>query len=337
MSSKRRALVASTLLGASVILGSAGTAAAELLTINIPAPVAQAEGVGLQVGDLVAVGHTDSQAAPDAGTAVANAVEIGGQAPLAVLGSTQNGPGQTTNALLDTGQTGLGRVEAAPSSATVTENGNSTTSESNAALGRGNLFNPDFASISILESTSTATHEGLLSRAFSTSDALVLNLGGADGTTLRLLHSESASSGVGLTYIIAINDKPIVSVTELTDQICSLPLPEAIKVSCVDVTGGVGSLTSQVLEATVGGANGLTATAVKASGSGGAGATQTISTPAAAPAPAEVQGVTYKAADNSRGLAATGMRVAFLSLIAFAMLALGMVLVGMRRVTTTTA
>ena len=338
MSSKRRALMASTLLGASVILGSAGTAAAELLTINIPAPVAEAEGVGLAVGDVVSVGHTQAGAAPDAGTAVANAVEIGGQAPLAVLGSTQNGPGQTTNALLDTQQTGLGRVELAPSSAKVTEAGGTTTSESNAALGRGNLFNPDFASISILESTSTATHEGMLSRAFSTSDALVLNLGGADGTTLRLLHSESASSGVGLTYIIAINDNPIVSVTELTDQICSLPLPEVIRVSCVDVTGGVGAVTSKVLEATVGGANGLTATAVKASGSGGAGASQTINNPAPAPAAAEVQGVVHTpAAESSRGLAATGMRVAFLSTVAFALLALGSVLLGMRRVTTTTA
>jgi hypothetical protein len=182
----------------------------------------------------------------------------------------------------------------------------------------------------VLESTSVAEHEGLLSKAFSTSDALVLNLGGADGTTLRLLHSESSSAGLGLTYIIAINDTPIVSVTELTDQICSLPLPEAIKVSCVDVTGGLGSITSEVLSATVGGANGLTANVVKTSGSGGNGAVQTSSSPAA---PA-VEGVNVSRGSTSQGLPATGMRILFLSTIAFALLSLGTVLMGMRKATT---
>jgi hypothetical protein len=327
MSSTRRAAVASALLVSSLVLGSAGTAAAELLTINIPAPVAQAEGIGLKVGDVLAVGHTQADAAPDAGTAVANAVEIGGKAPLAVLGSTQNGPGHTDNALLDTKQAPLGRVEAAPSSATVTETAKGTTSESNAALARGNLFDPDFASISVLESTSVAEHEGLLSKAFSTSDALVLNLGGPDGTTLRLLHSESSSAGTGLTYIIAINDTPIVSVTELTDQICSLPLPEAIKVSCVDVTGGLGAITSEVLSATVGG---LTANVVKSSGTGGNGAVQTSNTPAAP----VVQAQAVTRPDTSPSLPATGLRILFLSTIALALLCLGTVLVGMRRATT---
>jgi hypothetical protein len=333
MSSKRKGAVASALLVSSLVLGSAGTAAAELLTINIPAPIAQADGVGLKVGDVASIGHTQTAAGPDAGTAVANAVEIGGQAPLAVLGSTQNGPGHTENDLLDTQQTPVGRLEVAPSSATVTETAKGFTSEGNAALARGNLFNPDFASISVLESTSVAEHEGLLSKAFSTSDALVLNLGGPDGTTLRLLHSESSSAGTGLTYIIAINDTPIVSVTELTDQICSLPLPEIIKVSCVDVTGGLGSVTSQVLNATVGGPNGLSLDAVKASGSGGNGAVQTASAPGA-PAPAEVQGKVFNQADTSRSLPATGMRVLFMSTIALALLCLGTVLVGMRRATT---
>jgi hypothetical protein len=330
MSTKRRAQVAGALLGASLVLGSVTTAAAELLTINIPAPIAQAEGVGLKVDNLLSVGHTQSDAAPDAGTAVANAVEIGGQAPLAVLGSTQQGPGHTDNALIDTEQTALGRLEAAPSSATVTDTAKGMTSESNAALGRANLFDPEFASISVLESTSTASHEGLLSKAFSTSDALVLNLGGADGTTLRLLHSESASSGFGLTYIIAINDNPIVSVTELTDQICSLPLPEAIKLSCVDVTGGLGDVTTQVLNATVGGVNGLSLDAVKVSGTGGNGAVQTASTPAA---PTEVKAATATR-EASRSLPRTGAQVLFMSSIAFALLCLGTVLLGMKKVIT---
>lgn len=327
----RRALVASSLLGA-VIFGTAGAAGAELIQVNIPAPVAQAEGLAANVGGIIGIGHTQSEAAPSAGSAVANAVEIGGTPPLAVLGSTQNGPGQTTNALLDTQQTPLGRVEAAPSSATVTETAGVTQSDSNAALGRGNLFNPDFASIAVLESTSTATHTGMLSRAFSTSDALVLNLGGPDGTTIRLLHSESSSAGSGLTYIIAINDQPIISVTELTEQVCALALPEVLRVSCLEVTGGVGSVTSEVLNATVGGPNGLTANVVKASGSGGTGAAQTLSGPAAAD---EVRGVAVAAPDTgSSALPRTGVQVLFLASVALALVALGTVLVGMRRTTT---
>jgi hypothetical protein len=282
------------------------------------------------VAGIIGIGHTQSEAAPTSADAVANAVEIGGKPPLAVLGSTQNGPGTTSNALLDTKQTPLGRVEAAPSSATVTQTDTTREATSNAALGRGNLFNPDFASISVLESTSTATHQDLLSKAFSTSDALVLNFGGADGTTLRLLHSESSSAGTGLTYILAINDTPLISVTELTEQVCSLSLPEVLRISCLQVTGGVGSVTSQVLGATVGGVNGLTANAISTSGSGGSGAVQTSNAPA--PAPTEVQGSTYTA-DAGSTLPTTGMRVFFLASFAVALMALGWVLVGMRKVT----
>jgi hypothetical protein len=325
---KRRGLVATSMLGASLVFGMAGTAAADLIQINIPAPVSRAEGVGLSVGGVIGVGHTQSAAAPTSGDAVANAVEIGGKPPVAVLGSTQHGPGATNNALLDTKQTPVGRVEAAPSSAKVTETASTRQADSNAALGRGNLLSPDFASIAVLESTSSATHQGLLSSAYSTSDALVLNMGGANGTTIRLLHSESSSAGKGLTYIIAINDKPIVSVTELTSQICSLPLPEAIRLSCVEVTGGVGAVTSKVLEATVGGANGLTAKAVTASGSGGAGSVLTLNTPGA---PVVQAATTVRAADTGRSLPRTGVQVLFLSLVALAVIGLGTVLVRMRR------
>lgn len=327
--SRRRAMLASSLLGATIIFGTATAASADILTVNIPAPVSQAEGLAANVAGIIGIGHTQSEATPTTGDSVANAVEIGGKPPLAVLGSAQNGPGSTSNALLDTKQTPLGRIEAAPSSASVTQTGTTRQADSNAALGRGNLLNPDFASIAVLESTSSATHQDLLSKAFSTSDALVLNMGGADGTTIRLLHSESSSGGSGLTYILAINDTPIVSVTELTNQICSLSLPEALRVSCLEVTGGVGHVTSEVLNATVGGVPGLSVDAIKASGSGGSGAVQTSS----APAP-EVQAQTFtKVVDTNRSLPRTGMTVLFMASFAAALVALGWVLVAMRKAT----
>jgi hypothetical protein len=321
-------IAASSLLGAAVLVGSAGVAGAELITINIPAPISQAEGIAANVGGIVGIGHTQSDATPTTGDAVANAVEIGGKAPLAILGSTQNGPGHTDNNLIDTAQTPVGRLEVAPSSATVADTGAVRQSDAAAALLRGNLFDPEFASIDVLQSESVARHEGLLSDAFATSDALVLNFGGADGTTLRLLHSESASSGKGLTYIVAINDRPIVSVTDVADKICSLELPEVVKVACLDVTGGVGAVTSQVVDATLGGANGLKATAIKASGSGGVGGTSVTNIPAV------VQGASVtRAAETSRGLARTGANATFLAAAALALMALGMVLIGIKRTT----
>jgi hypothetical protein len=324
-------IAASTLLGAAVLVGSAGVAGAELITINVPAPVSQAEGIAANVGGVVGIGHTTADATPTSGDAVANAVEIGGKAPLAVLGSTQNGPGHTANSLLDTHQTPLGRVEVAPSSATVTDNGNTRQSDAAAALLRGNLFDPSFASIDVLQSQSVARHSGGVSDAFATSDALVLNFGGPDGTTLRLLHSESSSSGKGLTYIISINDHPIVSVTDVADKVCSLDLPEVLQVSCLDVTGGVGSVTSQVLDATVGGVNGLNATAIKASGSGGVGGSAVTNLPATPP-DVQAQSVT-RGSDTARGLARTGTNATFLAAAALALMALGMVLIGMKRTT----
>lgn len=306
--------------------------ATELITINTPAPVSTAEGVGLDVGGVVGVGLTDTAAGQDTATADATAVEVLGTP---VIGGSQTGPGEDAGALLDTGQTGLGRLEVAPWDAKVTQDANSRDAEANAALARANLISPDTASVDVLQSSAASHHEGLLSSAFATSDALVLNLGGPNGFTIRLLHSESSSAAEGLTYIIAINDTPIISVDDLGDHLCALELPELLQVSCLTVTGGVGSVTSQVLAATVGGADGLTGRVIATTGTGGAGATATPG-PAAIPDVVSDQTLSRGAPQGGgEGLARTGSEILFTASFAVALMALGVVLVGLRKAAAT--
>jgi hypothetical protein len=324
--SKGWKVAASSLLIVAVVLGTAGAAvAAELIKINVPAPVSQAEGIGLNVGDLLAVGHSDTSAGANTGDAVANAVEIGGKP---IIGGSQSGPGENSGALLDTKQTPLGRLEVAPWQAKVTETADTRTAEAAAAAARANLIDPDVASVDVLQSDATSTHTDLLSQALATSDALVLNFGGPTGFTVKLLHSESSSSAKGLTYIIAINDTPLISVDELGGKVCSLNLPEVLQITCLTVTGGVGSVSSQVLGLAVGGVNGLTAQAIGSAGSGGAAQT----TPAAVPTVVEGTNVTRSAPPATGGLARTGSEILFTASFAVALMALGTVLIGIRKV-----
>jgi hypothetical protein len=319
-------VAASSLLIVAVVLGTAGVAvAAEIITINVPAPVSQAEGIGLDVGGVVGVGHSDTSAGGNSGDAVANAVEIGGQP---IIGGSQSGPGENSGALLDTKQTPLGRLELAPWEAKVTEDANTRQADAAAAAARANLIDPDVASVDVLQSEASSTHTNLVSKALASSDALVLNFGGPSGFTVNLLHSESSSEATGLTYIIAINGTPVLSVDDIGKQVCSLNLPEVLQISCLSVTGGVGSVTSQVLGVAVGGANGLTAQAIRAAGSGGAAQT----TPAAVPTVVEGTNVSRSAPAATGGLARTGSEILFTASFAVALMALGMVLVGVRRV-----
>ena len=277
--SKRWAVAAGIL--AVTTIGAAGVGYADIIKINVPAPVSTAEAVAADVAGVVGVGHTASQTGPATGSATANALEIGGTPPLAALGSTQEGVGATADALLDTKQTPLGRLEVAPSNAKVEESGGTKTAEGNAALARANVVNPETVKADVLQSSSQTSWESNVSRAFSSSDALVLQIGGVDGLTLRVLHSESSSEGHGFTYLLALNDQPLVSIDEVSKQVCAIDLGDLLDVACLAVKGGVGSVTSQVLGAAVGGTDGLTADAIKSAGAGGAASTATTDTGAA--------------------------------------------------------
>lgn len=335
--SKRWAVAAGIL--AMTTIGAAGVGYAEIIKINVPAPVSTAEAVAADVAGVVGVGHTQGTTGPTSGSATANALEIGGTPPLASLGSVQEGVGETADALLDTKQTPLGRLEVAPSNAKVAQNGGTKTAEGNAALARANVINPDTVKADVLQSSSQTSWENNVSRAFSSSDALVLQLGGVDGLTLRVLHSEANSEGFGFTYLLALNDQPLVSIDEISKQVCAIDLGDLLDVACLAVKGGVGSVTTEVLGVDVGGPQGLVTDVVKSAGAGGAASTTSTDTGGA---PATLNGTTETAGapqvmgtQNTRGagtdLARTGLEnILFFTSAAIALMLLGVAMLRFR-------
>src|SRR5687768_11109928 len=114
--SKRWAVAAGIL--AVTTIGAAGVGYADIIKINVPAPVSTAEAVAADVAGVVGVGHTQGTTGQNTATATANAIELGGQP---VIGVTQEGVGAKADALLDTKQTPLGRLEVAPADAKVAQ------------------------------------------------------------------------------------------------------------------------------------------------------------------------------------------------------------------------
>ena len=271
--SKRWAVAAGIL--AVTTIGAAGVGYADIIKINVPAPVSTAEAVAADVAGVVGVGHTQGTTGQNTATATANAIELGGK-PL--IGVTQEGVGSKADALLDTKQTPLGRLEVAPADAKVAQNGGTKTAEGNAALARANVINPDTVKADVLQSSSQTSWENNVSRAFSSSDALVLQLGGVDGLTLRVLHSEANSEGFGFTYLLALNDQPLVSIDEISKQVCAIDLGDLLDVACLAVKGGVGAVTTEVLGVDVGGPDGLVTDVVKSAGAGGTGSVASTDT-----------------------------------------------------------
>ena len=329
---RKRWAVAAGILAATSI-GVAGVGYADIIKINVPAPESTAEAVAADVAGVVGVGHTEGTTGQNTATATANAVELGGQP---VVGVTQEGVGSKADALLDTKQTGLGRLEVAPADAKVTQNGGTKTAEGNAALARANVINPDTVKADVLQSSSQTSWENNVSRAFSSSDALVLQIGGPDGLTLRVLHSESSSEGHGLTYVLAINDQPLVSIDEVGRQICAVDLGDLLDVACLAVQGGVGSVTSEVAGVDIGGPDGIVTDVLKSSGAGGAasvataGDGNTLTGATGSQGGAQVLPSTVNRA-ASGDLARTGLQhVLFLTSAAIALMLLGAAVLRLR-------
>jgi hypothetical protein len=311
-------------MAAVLVLGSAGIAFADLV-ITVPAPVGQATATAANVAGVVGVANTASAAAPTSGAAGADALKIGNTT---VVGGKQVGVGTNAGKAVDTGTTPLGRLQVLPWNATVGQSGSSQSASSSAALARLMLMNPDVANADILQSSTSATNNGMNSTGAASSDAAVLNVGGVKGMTIKVLHSESNSSGHGTTYVISFNDKPLVTVDQLGAHLCALALPSVLDVSCLAVAGGIGNVSTQVLGLQIAGPNGLVANAIKASGSGGDAAVA----PAAAAGPTTVQAAKVtKAATSSNALARTGVAIGFAASLAVALMALGAVVLGIRR------
>lgn len=324
---KRWAVAAGSVLAAVAVLGSAGIAFADLV-ITVPAPVGQATATAANVVGVVGVANTASAATPTTGAASADALKIGNTT---VVGGQQIGVGSTSGKAYDSGTTPLGRLQVLPWNANVSQSASGQQANSSAAAVRGTLLNPDFANADILQSGTSANHTGMTSSGSAYSDAAVLNFGGAKGMTLKILHSQSSSNGQGITYVLSFNDKPLIAVDQLGAHLCALNLPSILNVSCLAVAGGLGNVSTQVLGLQVGGPNGLVGHALQATGSGGNAqvAPAAANTPAG---PTVVQGnQVARGAASSTALARTGAAIGFAFSVAVALLALGGVILAIRR------
>lgn len=320
---KRWAVAAGSVLAAVAVLGSAGIAFADLV-ITVPAPVGQATATAANVVGVLGVANTASAATPTSGAAKADALKVGNTT---VVGGTQIGVGTNSGKVIDTGSTPLGRLQVLPWNANVSQSSAGQQANSSAAAARGTLLNPDVANLDLLQSGTSATHSGMKSSGSAYSDAAVLNVGGVKGMTIKLLHSESNSNGQGFTYLISFNDKPLVAVDQLGAHLCALGLPSILDVSCLAVAGGLGNVSSQVLGLQIAGPKGLVANALQATGSGG---TASVA-PAAATGPAKVEAARDTRGASSNALARTGVAIGFALSLAVALLALGSVILAIRR------
>jgi len=326
---KRWAVAAGSVLAAVTVLGSAGMAFADLV-ITVPAPVGQATATAANVVGVLGVANTASAATPTSGAASADALKIGNTT---VVGGSQIGVGTNSGKVIDTGSTPLGRLQVLPWNANVSQSSAGQQANSSAAAARATLINPDVANLDLLQSGTSATHSGMKSSGSAYSDAAVLNVGGVKGMTIKVLHSESNSSGAGLTYVISFNDKPLISVDQLGAHLCALNLPSILNVSCLAVAGGLGNVSSQVLGLQIAGPKGLLANALQAAASGGAASVAPAAAHAAGPATVEAARTTRGATGNA--LARTGVAIGFAFSLAVALLALGGVILAIRRQTMT--
>lgn len=205
-----------------------------------PAPPGSAEAVAAEVDGVVRVAHTKAEANPDPTTsnATANAVEVGGNPPLAQLGSTQTGVGEQNNVLLELGDLGSTGVKVAPSSAKVSRDGSNSTSTARAALLRLVLVSPGLVAIDVLQSFSEANYTSASSTGNASSDGVAATVAGQKVT---LLHSEASTANGGSSYVVGVNDTKLITNNDVGQTTKIIDIPGILRLNAVTVDGGPGS------------------------------------------------------------------------------------------------
>jgi hypothetical protein len=160
--------------------------------------------------------------------------------------------------LYDTGKTQLGQVTVMPWSTDVAP-GHASGSSAVATASLNNV-----GDVAVAPSYSFASWSPAKSNAASVSDGAVLHFG---DYTIKVLHSESSSSGFGKTYLVQLFGHDIA----LTDSSgCMLDLGPVAAVGCMQALKGVGS-DAEVAQALIG-SNAPFGKVVAAAATGGAGA-----------------------------------------------------------------
>jgi hypothetical protein len=221
-------------------LSLGGTAAMVSAQEGTPAPSGTAEAVAAEITEILTIGHTKVEATSDSGTATANALELGGEPPGEEFGGTQEGVGMKEGALLDTGDTELGRLALTPWKAEVRDEESCRTAYGEAALARATVINEETAKVDVLQSSSRARHCDGESTGTSSSDGAVVNVG--DGAImLILLHSGVATGATGESYGVGLNGNNLLT-DEQASGACGIEVPAVLALTCLTVGGGEGGL-----------------------------------------------------------------------------------------------
>jgi hypothetical protein len=271
---------------------------AQAAVINVPAPTGSAGAVAVKVGNLVGVGQTGATSGQGGSTASAAPITIGGKPVLSgVTGTTKSGSG----AAYDSGKTQLGQVTVLP---WATEVGSDHASGSS-AVATASLNG--VGDIAVAPSYSFASWTPGKSNAAAVSDGAVLHFG---KYTIKVLHSESSSSGFGKTYLVQLMGHDIA----LTDSKgCLLDVGPVATVGCLSAINGVGS-DAEVAQALIG-SNAPFGKIVAAAATGGAGASLT-----------SVKAAELSRAPSASLLARTGTSALLMIAVGMLLVAAGMTL-----------
>jgi hypothetical protein len=238
----RRTLV---LLGAAALLPFGASAAiAQDATTEATGSTATAEATALQVGDLVVIGQTSGKTAEGEGQATATAIAIFGET---VSGGEQSEAGTNEGELIGTGETPLGEVSIAPYSATVEEDGSTSSS---AALARVVLIDEDTVYVRVLGSDSETSAAGS-SRGHS--DGAQVRLGG-DQLDAHVLHAEASSDGESDSAVAVINDNGIITDEQTGGVFCPLDISPLLiaDIVCAAADAATGEAGAGVAEGSLG-------------------------------------------------------------------------------------
>lgn len=222
-------------LTAAVTLWGAAPAWAQ----TTPAPPAEASAVAAQVDEVVAVANTETRADAGSGTATANALEVGGNAPIAQAGVTQQGDGEQSQTVLPVDVPGVVSLKVLPSNASVrtTDNGATRTSTARAALLRLVLLDGVVA-VDVLQSFAEAIYTSQRSEGRGSTDTVNANLA---GIRLVLLHSEASTSAGGSSYVVGVNDTRLITNNDVGNTVRVVDVPGILRLNAVTVNGGPGS------------------------------------------------------------------------------------------------
>lgn len=309
--------------GVAIVVPAGAAFAAET-----PAPDGTASAVAAQVGDIVAAGQTSARSGATDAEATANALSLGGNPPSKEFGGSTKSADDSdaSGGLLDTGSTPLGRIQVTPWEAHTRKasaaTNNCRTAQGKAAVARVTLVDEKTGQVNVLQSQSDASHCGMTSTGKGSSDGVTLDLGDG-GLLLTLLHSEADSSGKGNTFLISLNGNEIGNADQAGGQ-CTLEVPGLLRLTCLAVGGGTGSVFADVAKLAVGD-GALTGRVVGAEGAQAKADAQAAPVPAQPKvSPTEIDNGAAAAPSAGAGsLARTGTELGAMGLLGAALVALG--------------